>query len=124
MASAARATTDARTRARTRRVEEDVLLTAVMCLLAYGAVMVYSASSANTVIQGGGDGTGYLLRYVLYGALGLGAMWFVARRPLAQVLRAHRPAARDRARLPGRSSGCPASAWRSTARAAGSAPAR
>ena len=29
MASAARATTDARTRARTRRVEEDVLLTAV-----------------------------------------------------------------------------------------------
>jgi cell division protein FtsW len=87
MASAARATTDARTRARSRRVEEDVLLTAVMCLLAYGAVMVYSASSANTVLQAGGDGTGYLLRYVLYGALGFGAMWFVARRSLEQVLR-------------------------------------
>ena len=27
------------------------------------------------------------MRYVLYGALGLGAMWFVARRPLEQVLR-------------------------------------
>lgn len=86
MASAARATNDVRTRARSRRVEEDVLLTAVMCLLAYGAVMVYSASSANTVIQGGGDGTGYLVRYLLYGALGLGAMWFLARRPLSQVL--------------------------------------
>ena len=71
-----------------------------MCLLAYGAVMVYSASSANTVLQGGGDGTGYLMRYVIYGALGLGAMWFVARRPLAAGPAPHRPAARDLARLP------------------------
>ena len=46
-----------------------MLLTAVMCLLAFGAVMVYSASSGNTVITGQGDGTGYLMKYVIYGAL-------------------------------------------------------
>ncbi len=86
MATAARATTDATPRVRTRRVEEDVLITAVLCLLAFGAVMVYSASSANTVIQGGGDGTGFLLKYVVYGTAGLGAMWFIARSPLKQVL--------------------------------------
>ena len=86
MATAARATADTAPRARTRRVEEDVLLTAVLCLLAYGAVMVYSASSANTVLQGQGDGTGFLMKYVMYGTIGLVLMSFVARRPLKQVL--------------------------------------
>ncbi len=86
MATAARATTAAAPKARTRRVEEDVLLTAIMCLLAFGAVMVYSASSANTVIQGGGDGTDFLVKYVMYGAVGLCLMSLVARRPLGQVL--------------------------------------
>ena len=86
MATAARATPAAPSRARTRRVEEDVLLTAVMCLLAFGAVMVYSASSGNTVITGQGDGTGYLIKYVMYGAAGLALMSVVARRPLTQIL--------------------------------------
>ena len=86
MATAARATTAAAPRTRTRRVEEDVLITAVMCLLAFGAVMVYSASSGNTVIEGGRDGTPYLMRYTMYGAVGLVLMSFVARRPLKQVL--------------------------------------
>ena len=34
-----------------------MLLTATMCLLAFGAVMVYSASSATTLLQGGGYGS-------------------------------------------------------------------
>ena len=45
-------------------LEHRLLLTVTMCLLAAGAVMVYSASSARDLLAGGGDGTGYLLRYV------------------------------------------------------------
>ena len=51
-------------RARTPRVkplEHNILLTATLCLLAAGAVMVYSASSARTLLQGQGDGTTYLV---------------------------------------------------------------
>ena len=33
--------------------------------------MVYSASSARTLLQGDGDGTGYLIKYLVYGAVGL-----------------------------------------------------
>ena len=49
-------------------------MTATMCLLAYGAVMVYSASSATSLLQGSGDGAGYLIKFVLYGGVGLVAM--------------------------------------------------
>ena len=38
-------------------LEHRLLLTATFCLLAGGAVMVYSASSARTLLQGQGDGT-------------------------------------------------------------------
>src|SRR4051794_37147124 len=38
-------------------VEYNILLTATLCLLAAGAVMVYSASSARTLLEGQGDGT-------------------------------------------------------------------
>ena len=51
-----------------------MLLTATLCLLAGGAVMVYSASSARTLLSGQGDGTGYLIKYLVYGGLGLVAM--------------------------------------------------
>jgi cell division protein FtsW len=68
-------------------IEYQILLTATLCLLAFGAVMVYSASSARTVLQGQGDGTGYLVRYVAYGAVGLIAMRFAAGRSLAVFLR-------------------------------------
>jgi len=56
-----------------------------MCLLAFGAVMVYSASSATTLLQGQGNGSGYLIRYVIYGALGLVAMRVLARDGVAKV---------------------------------------
>ncbi len=61
------------------------MLTATLCLLAAGAVMVYSASSARDLLGGGGDGTGYLVRYCLYGALGLVLMRVLSRRGLAAV---------------------------------------
>ena len=48
-------------------LEHRILLTATMCLLAFGAVMVYSASSATTLLQGGGYGSGYLIKFVVYG---------------------------------------------------------
>jgi len=68
-------------------LEYNILLTATLCLLAYGAIMVYSASSARTLLQGQGDGTSFLVRYVIYGAAGFAAMQVIARRPLEQVVR-------------------------------------
>ncbi len=56
-----------------------------MCLLAYGAVMVYSATSATALLQGSGNGTGYLLKFVAYGAIGLVLMRVLARDGLARV---------------------------------------
>jgi cell division protein FtsW len=67
-------------------LEYNLLLTATLCLLAFGAVMVYSASSARTLLQGQGDGTAFLVRYVTYGALGLIGMHIVARRGLDGIV--------------------------------------
>jgi cell division protein FtsW len=66
-------------------LEHRILLTATMCLLAFGAVMVYSASSATTLLQGHGYGSGYLIRFVIYGAVGLVAMRLLARDGVAKV---------------------------------------
>jgi cell division protein FtsW len=60
-------------------------LTATLCLLAFGAVMVYSASSATTLLQGHGYGSGYLVKFVLYGAVGLVVMRVLARDGVAKV---------------------------------------
>jgi len=56
-----------------------------MCLLAFGAVMVYSASSATTLLRGQGNGSGYLVKYVMYGAVGLVLMHVLARDGVAKV---------------------------------------
>jgi cell division protein FtsW len=56
-----------------------------MCLMAFGAVMVYSASSATTLLQGHGNGSGYLIRFVLYGGIGLVVMRVLARDGVAKV---------------------------------------
>src|SRR3954469_19930906 len=72
-------------------LEHNILLTATLCLLAAGAVMVYSASSGRTVLQGGGDGTTFLVRYVMYGGAGLVLMHVLARRGLEGVLKATTP---------------------------------
>jgi cell division protein FtsW len=76
-----------RTKTPTRRVppplEHRILMTAALCLLAFGAVMVYSASSPLGVLGGhGGSGTGQFLRYLVFGAIGLAAMYVLERRGL------------------------------------------
>jgi cell division protein FtsW len=63
-----------------RPLEHRVLVTATLCLLAIGAVMVYSASSANSVLGSGGDGTTYLVRYVGLGVIALAAMHVMSKR--------------------------------------------
>ncbi len=76
-----------RSRASARRVppplEHRILMTATLCLLAFCAVMVYSASSPLGVLAGRGSGTGEFLRYLTFGALGLAAMHVLERRGLA-----------------------------------------
>jgi cell division protein FtsW len=68
-------------------LEHRLLLTATFCLLAGGAVMVYSASSARTLLEGQGDGTMYLIKYLSHGALGLVAMYLISRLRLDLVRR-------------------------------------
>src|ERR1039458_1269384 len=79
--------TGVRRRATGRRVapplEHQILMTATLCLLAFGAVMVYSASSPLGVLSGGGTGTGEFFRYLIFGAIGLAAMYVLERRGLA-----------------------------------------
>jgi cell division protein FtsW len=66
-------------------IEHQVLLTATLCLLAGGAVMVYSASSARTVLESGTDGTGYLVKYLVYGTIGFICMQLVSRMALDRI---------------------------------------
>ncbi len=74
-----------RASAASQTIEQRILLTATLCLLAFGAVMVYSSSSASTLLEGHGTGTGYLIKFVIYGALGLVVMQLLARDGVARV---------------------------------------
>src|SRR5215204_3118433 len=65
-------------------VEYTILYTAALCLLAGGAVMVYSASSAEALVQQG-DAAYYLKRYVMLGAAGLLAMHFISKHDLRRL---------------------------------------
>jgi cell division protein FtsW len=69
--------------------EYNLLLTATLCLLAFGAVMVFSASSTTRVLSDGGlsDSAFYLKRTLLFGAVGLLVMHVVARHGLVAVRR-------------------------------------
>jgi cell division protein FtsW len=79
VAAHARPQTPPKSKRRPKPVEYNLLLTATLCLLAAGAVMVYSASSARTLLEGQGDGTAYLVKYVVYGAVGLVVLQVLAR---------------------------------------------
>jgi cell division protein FtsW len=70
--------------------EYSLLLTATLCLLAFGAVMVFSASSTTQVLQNGGlaDSAYYLQRTLIVGAIGLVVMHFTARHGLVAIRRA------------------------------------
>jgi len=77
-----------RTRAPSRHVppplEHRILMTATLCLLAFGAVMVYSASSPQGVLgPHGGSGTGSFVRYLIFASIGLVGMRLLERRGVA-----------------------------------------
>jgi cell division protein FtsW len=74
-----RASAVPKSRRKPKPVEYNILFTATLCLLAAGAVMVYSASSARTLLEGQGDGTLYLVKYLCFGAVGLVVMQVLAR---------------------------------------------
>ncbi len=63
-------------------LEHRILMTATLCLLAFGAVMVYSASSPTGVLNGHGYGTSEFVRYLIFGAIGLAGMHVLERRGL------------------------------------------
>ncbi len=70
-----------RAAAATATIEYNILLTATLCLLAAGTVMVYSASSAPSLLEGG-DGAGTLIKFVAFGSVGLLAMRYFSRNGL------------------------------------------
>ncbi len=76
-----------RTQSTARRVapplEHRVLMTAALCLIAFGAVMVYSASSPLGVLGGRGNGTSEFIRYLGFAVIGLLGMNVMERRGLA-----------------------------------------
>jgi cell division protein FtsW len=61
----------AKRRKKSQPIEYSLLLTATLCLVALGVVMVFSASSTTSLLGESGDGTYYLKRTLLYGAVGL-----------------------------------------------------
>ena len=67
--------------------EYNMLLTATLCLLALGAVMVFSASSTTRILQDGGlsDSAFYLKRTLLFGVVGLVVMVLASRHGLRVV---------------------------------------
>jgi cell division protein FtsW len=76
--------------ARKRPVEYSILYTATLCLLAFGAVMVYSASSAESLLSANGDPSFYLKRYLMCAVLGLFVMHAASRHGL-KVIKALTP---------------------------------
>jgi cell division protein FtsW len=69
--------------------EYNMLLTATLCLLALGAVMVFSASSTTQVLHDGGlaNSAYYLKRTLIFGAIGLVIMHVTARYGLGAIRR-------------------------------------
>jgi cell division protein FtsW len=57
-------------------------MTATLCLLAFGAVMVYCATSPGSALSAGGSGAGTFVHYVLFGSIGVAAMYALERRGL------------------------------------------
>jgi cell division protein FtsW len=66
-------------------VEYSLLLTATLCLLAFGVVMVFSASSTTSLLGESGDGAYYLKRTLIFGAIALVIMHVTARIDLKRI---------------------------------------
>ncbi|MGH2976651.1 MAG: putative lipid II flippase FtsW [Solirubrobacterales bacterium] len=78
-----------RSRAAVPSTEYNLLLTATLCLLALGAVMVFSASSTTQILSNGNlaDSAFYLKRTLIFGVAGLVIMHLTARHGLVAVRR-------------------------------------
>jgi cell division protein FtsW len=78
-----------KSRAVAHSTEYNLLLTATLCLLAFGAVMVFSASSTTQVLSDGNlaNSTFYLKRTLMVGAIGLLTMHLAARHGLVAIRR-------------------------------------
>ncbi|HEV7399812.1 MAG TPA: putative lipid II flippase FtsW [Solirubrobacterales bacterium] len=78
-----------RSRVAAPSTEYNLLLTATLCLLALGAVMVFSASSTTQILSNGNlaDSAFYLKRTLIFGAAGLLVMHLTARHGLVAVRR-------------------------------------
>jgi cell division protein FtsW len=72
-------------------IEYSLLLTATLCLLAFGVVMVFSASSTTSLLGESGDSAYYLKRTALFGIAGLLLMRVLSLHG-ARVVRALTPA--------------------------------
>jgi cell division protein FtsW len=75
-----------RSRGKDKPLEYTLLLTATMCLLTFGAVMVFSASSSASLLNDG-DSLYYLKRTVMFGAFGLIALKLLSMQRLEHVRR-------------------------------------
>jgi len=86
-AKAAKRRKSPKKRSRPLPPEYNMLLTATLCLLALGAVMVFSASSTTRILQDGGlsDSAFYLKRTLLFGAVGLTIMFMASRHGLRVI---------------------------------------
>jgi cell division protein FtsW len=80
----------ARSAAKHQPIEHSLLLTATLCLLAFGVVMVFSASSTTSLLGESGDSAFYLKRTLIFGAIGLVVMHLLAKRGVG-VLRPMTP---------------------------------
>jgi cell division protein FtsW len=74
-------------RSKPRPIEYSLLLTATMCLLAFGVVMVFSASSSASLLGDTGDGAYYLKRTLMFGVFGLLALKLLSSHSLATIRR-------------------------------------
>ena len=75
-----------RSRSKDKPLEYTLLLTATMCLLTFGAVMVFSASSSASLLNDG-DSLFYLKKTLMFGAVGLVGMKILSMQRLANVRR-------------------------------------
>ena len=75
-----------KSRPKDKPLEYTLLLTATMCLLTFGAVMVFSASSSASLLNDG-DSLFYLKKTLMFGAVGLVVLKILSMQRLANVRR-------------------------------------
>lgn len=75
-----------KSRPKEKPLEYTLLLTATMCLLTFGAVMVFSASSSASLLNDG-DSLAFLKKTLMFGAVGLIGMKIISMQRLADVRR-------------------------------------